>query len=71
MTSTTPRADDPWATNGRTMPEVGGALQGRTQSLVGLNHQGETIVSVGVPIQHMMATRGALQLSTQGATSTA
>ena len=66
MTSTTPRADDPWATNGRTMPEVGGALQGRTQSLVRLNHEGETIVSVGVPIQHMMATRGALQLSTQG-----
>ena len=48
------------------MPEVDGALQGRTQSLVGLNHEGETIVSVGVPIQHMMATRGALLLSTQG-----
>jgi two-component system sensor histidine kinase ChvG len=66
LISTTPRAEDPWATNGRIMPEVGGALQGRTQSLVRVNQEGETIVSVGVPIQHMMATRGALLLSTQG-----
>ena len=64
--SAAPRAEDPWATNGRTMPEVGGALQGKTQSLVRVNHLGETVVSVGVPIQHMMATRGALLLSTQG-----
>jgi two-component system sensor histidine kinase ChvG len=66
LNSTAPGAEDPWATNGRTMPEVGGALQGKTQSLVRVNHSGETIVSVGVPIQHMMATRGALLLSTQG-----
>jgi len=66
LTSTAPRAEDPWATNGQTMPEVAGALQGKTQSLVRVNHVGETIVSVGVPIQHMMATRGALLLSTQG-----
>jgi two-component system, OmpR family, sensor histidine kinase ChvG len=66
LTSTAPRAEDPWATNGQTMPEVAGALQGKTQSLVRVNHEGETIVSVGVPIQHMMATRGVLQLSTQG-----
>jgi two-component system, OmpR family, sensor histidine kinase ChvG len=66
LTSAAPRAEDPWATNGQTMPEVGGALQGKTQSLVRVNHEGETIVSVGVPIQHMMATRGALLLSTQG-----
>ena len=66
LTSTTPRAEDPWATNGQTMPEVAGALQGKTQSLVRVNHMDETIVSVGVPIQHMMATRGALLLSTQG-----
>ena len=45
---------------------MAGALQGKTQSLVRVNHAGETIVSVGVPIQHMMATRGALLLSTQG-----
>ena len=31
-----------------------------------VNDEGETIVSVAVPIQHMMATRGALLLSTQG-----
>ena len=66
LTTTAPRAEDPWATNGLTMPEVAGALQGKTQSLVRVNHMGETIVSVGVPIQHMMATRGALLLSTQG-----
>jgi two-component system sensor histidine kinase ChvG len=66
LASTAPRAEDPWATNGQTMPEVAGALQGKTQSLVRVNHVGETIVSVGVPIQHMMATRGALLLSTQG-----
>jgi two-component system, OmpR family, sensor histidine kinase ChvG len=66
LTSTTPRAEDPWATNGQTMPEVAGALRGKTQSLVRVNHLGETTVSVGVPIQHMMATRGVLLLSTQG-----
>ena len=48
------------------MPEVAGALQGKTQSLVRVNSEGETVVSVGVPIQRMMATRGALLLSTQG-----
>ncbi len=66
LTSTAPRGEDPWATNGQTMPEVAGALQGKTQSLVRVNDIGETIVSVGVPIQHMMATRGVLLLSTQG-----
>ena len=66
LTSTAPRAEDPWATNGQSMPEVAGALGGKTQSLVRVNHLGETIVSVGVPIQHMMANRGALLLSTQG-----
>ena len=48
------------------MPEVASALQGKTRSLVRVNDEVETIVSVGVPIQRMMATRGALQLSTQG-----
>src|SRR6202050_907738 len=66
LTSVRPRTDDPWATNGKTMPEVAGALQGKTQSLVRVNDEGETIGSVRVPIQRMMATRGALQLSTQG-----
>ena len=39
---------------------------GQNAILVRVNDEGETIVSVGVPIQRMMATRGALQLSTQG-----
>jgi two-component system sensor histidine kinase ChvG len=66
LTSAAPRSEDPWATNGKTMPEVAAALQGRAQSLVRVNSSGETIVAVGVPIQRMMATRGALLLSTQG-----
>ena len=64
--SARPRSEDPWATNGKTMPEVASALQGNARSIVRLNYEGETIVSVGVPIERMMATRGALQLSTQG-----
>ena len=66
LTSVAPPAEDPWATNGKTMPEVAAALQGKAQSLVRVNKEAETIVSVGVPIQRMMATRGALLLSTQG-----
>jgi two-component system, OmpR family, sensor histidine kinase ChvG len=66
LRSVAPRTEDPWATNGKTMPEVAAALQGRTQSLVSVNDKDETIVSVAVPIQRMMATRGGLQLSTQG-----
>ena len=66
LTSAAPPAEDPWATNGKTMPEVAAALQGKAQSLVRVNKEDETIVSVGVPIQRMMATRGALLLSTQG-----
>ena len=66
LTSAAPLAEDPWATNGKTMPEVAAALQGKPQSLVRVNKEGETIVSVGVPIQRMLATRGALLLSTQG-----
>ncbi len=65
-TSDASPAEDPWATNGKTMPEAAAALQGKAQSLVRVNKEGETIVSVGVPIQRMMATRGALLLSTQG-----
>ena len=48
------------------MPEVADALEGKTKSVVRVNEEGETIVSVAVPIQRMTATRGALQLSTQG-----
>ena len=42
------------------------ALGGKTDSAVRIDSEGNTVVSVAVPIQHMMATRGALQLSTQG-----
>ncbi len=61
-----PRTTDPWLADSKTTPEVAEALQGKTKSVVRVNDEGETIVSVGVPIQRMMATRGALQLSTQG-----
>ena len=49
-----------------TVPEVKSALLGKTEVAARINNEGETIVSVAVPIQYMMATRGALQLSTQG-----
>jgi len=57
---------DSWLLDGKPMPEVAAALSGKTRSEVRINDEGETIVSVAVPIQHMMAIRGALQLSTQG-----
>jgi two-component system, OmpR family, sensor histidine kinase ChvG len=62
----TPQSRDPWLVDGNTLPEVAGALQGKTESAVRIDSEGNTVVSVAVPIQHMMATRGALQLSTQG-----
>jgi len=62
----TPQSRDPWLVDGNTLPEVVAALRGKTESAVRIDSEGDTIVSVAVPIQHMMATRGALQLSTQG-----
>jgi two-component system sensor histidine kinase ChvG len=62
----TPQSRDSWLVDGNTLPEVAAALQGKTESGVRIDGDGNTIVSVAVPIQHMMATRGALQLSTQG-----
>jgi two-component system sensor histidine kinase ChvG len=63
----TPEAhDDAWLADGKALPEIAAALKGKPQSAVRVNDEGETIVSVAVPIQHMMATRGALELSTQG-----
>jgi two-component system sensor histidine kinase ChvG len=61
-----PRVDEPWIGNTKSHPEVDAALRGQTQSVVRVNSEGETIVSVGVPIQRMLAVRGALLLSTQG-----
>ena len=60
------RPENPWIVDGKTIPEVSAALRGRTKSASQLNLEGETVVSVAVPIQYMMATRGVLQLSTQG-----
>ena len=61
-----PANDDPWVTNGKANAEVAAALAGKIQSQVRPNVNGETIVSVGVPIQRMATIRGALLLSTQG-----
>ena len=52
--------------NGRSLREVQRALAGLRASVVGSNARGETIVSVGVPIQRFRAVKGALLLSTQG-----
>uniref|UniRef100_UPI0035AF3AF1 stimulus-sensing domain-containing protein n=1 Tax=Rhodoblastus sp. TaxID=1962975 RepID=UPI0035AF3AF1 len=52
--------------NGRTYPEVSGALDGHEQSFVRVNARGETVVTVGAPIQRFRTVRGALLLSTQG-----
>jgi two-component system sensor histidine kinase ChvG len=61
-----PAGDDPAPSSGKARPEVASALQGQSQSIVRVNGRGETIVSVGVPIQRFRAVRGALLLSTQG-----
>src|SRR5947209_8057227 len=55
-----------WSTNGKDLPEVARALDGMTSSMTRVNATGETIVSVGVPIQRATAVRGALVLSTRG-----
>ncbi len=52
--------------NGKKYPEVAQALRGSAQSLVRIDAQGETIVSIAVPVQRFRAVRGALLLSTQG-----
>ena len=61
-----PRGDDSRNGEAKTPPEVASALSGLSQSVVRLNSNGETIVSVAVPIQRLRAVRGALLLSTQG-----
>jgi two-component system sensor histidine kinase ChvG len=61
-----PRINDDWITNGKSLPEVAAALEGKTESAVRVNAAGQTIVSVSVPIQRTTTIRGALLLSTQG-----
>jgi two-component system, OmpR family, sensor histidine kinase ChvG len=60
------RLDEPWAGNSKSHPEVADALRGQTGSKVRVDANGETIVSVAVPIQRSLIVRGALLLSTQG-----
>jgi two-component system sensor histidine kinase ChvG len=55
-----------WADNGKSLPEVAEALAGKVGSIVRVNSDGETVVSVAVPIQRTSVVRGALVLSTQG-----
>lgn len=61
-----PRAEEPGAPDGRILAEVTRALGGSPASVVRVNSNGETTVSVAVPIQRFRAVRGALLLSTQG-----
>ncbi len=55
-----------WSADGKALPEVAEALAGKTSSVTRVNATGETIVSVGVPIQRSSIVRGALILSTRG-----
>jgi two-component system, OmpR family, sensor histidine kinase ChvG len=58
--------EDDAGTPGKVGREVTTALSGAISSSVGLDRAGETIVSVGVPIQRFRTVRGVLLLSTQG-----
>lgn len=53
-------------TSGKSLPEVANAIAGKPASVVRVNSNGETIVSVAVPIQRLKSVRGVLLLSTQG-----
>ena len=61
-----PIYEDIGAANGAAYPEVTRALGGATDSIVRMNANGETIISVGVPVQRYHVVRGALLLSTLG-----
>ncbi|WP_112662064.1 sensor histidine kinase [Microvirga flavescens] len=52
--------------NGKSLPEVQQAFQGKQWDEVRTNARGETIVSVAVPIQRFRTIQGVLLLSTQG-----
>lgn len=59
-------ADVLTTTSGRSLPEVASAMAGKPASVVRVNSNGETIVSVAVPVQRLKSVRGVLLLSTQG-----
>ncbi len=58
-----PLYKDIGAANGRAYTEVKIALTGEPAKLVSVNEKGETIVSVGVPIQRMRTVMGVLMLT--------
>ena len=67
-----PRSENPWLVDGMTVPEVKAALLGRPEVAARINNEGETIVSVAVPIQYMMAdSRRLATFDTRAATSIA
>jgi two-component system sensor histidine kinase ChvG len=61
-----PLYDDIGIGNGKSYPEVAQALRGNAKSVVRMDAEGETIVSIAVPVQRFRAVRGALLLSTEG-----
>lgn len=61
-----PRADEFTGRNGKSFPEVEGALGGTMQNVVRVNARGDTIISVAVPIRSLRSIKGALLLSTLG-----
>ena len=61
-----PRHEEFGLASGKNFPEVVHALAGGVQSVVRVNAKGDTIISVGVPIQRLQSVRGALLLSTLG-----
>jgi two-component system, OmpR family, sensor histidine kinase ChvG len=61
-----PLYDDKATSDGHDFPEVRRAFSGVASSMVRINAEGETIVSVAVPVQRFRSVRGVLLLSTQG-----
>lgn len=58
--------DDSSSPHGQDFPEVRRAFEGVTSNAVSLNREGQTIVSVAVPVQRSRMVRGVLLLSTLG-----
>lgn len=61
-----PRFEELGLANWRRLSEVDQALNGSSASTVRVNTEGETIVSVAVPVRRFRSVSGALLLSTQG-----
>jgi len=61
-----PLYKDVGAENGKAYDEVQIALNGQPTPIVRVDEHGETVISVGVPIQRLQQVAGALMLSTRG-----